>query len=125
MGKGEPPKRVIKALAVKKNREFLRSLFRLAPGTKKPDRLKALNKGDKKQRQLLIHILHHLTKGDIPVHKQFQALLIQSGKMDFMTEHFLSDDSVNRLLSATDAEQKATLAQVNNYHALLHHLVKE
>lgn len=115
-------KSVLSALKLSKNRIFLRQLFRLPYGSKKSERMKTLNLGDKKQRHLLIHILHQIIKGEIPMKKEHSSIVLQSGKVDFFQKHFLETSDVRRLLTSTDQEQKEVLAKVNNYHVLLYRL---
>ena len=107
---------------LKKNRVFLRRLWRLPFGTSKAERVKALNSGDKKQRHLLIHILHQIIKGEIPMKKEHSPVILQSGKLDFLQKHFLDSSDVKRLITSTDQEQKQVLSKVNNYHVLLYRL---
>lgn len=116
------PKSVVNALKLKKNRIFLRRLWRLPFGTSKVDRVKALNSGDKKQRHLLIQVLHQILKGEIPMRKEDSSVILQSGKLAFLQEQFGEAADVKRLLTATDKEQKDILSQVNNFHILLYFL---
>ena len=109
-----------KLVAKKANRIFLRHLYRLPFGSSKADRVKALNKGDVHQRMLLIHLLHKIMLGVIPMRKEDEQVIIQSGKLDYLTHHFHDKDDVLLLLAKKDPEQKSVLAGVNNYHVLLH-----
>lgn len=115
-------KRVKEALKLKKNRDFLRRLFRIPPGTKSSDRLRVLNSVEKKQRVLLIHVIHQIVKGEIPMRKEDSSIILQSGKLQFLQKNFLEPEDVKRLLLSTDKEQKEVLGKVNNYHVLLYRL---
>ena len=116
------PKQVQKQIALKVNRTFLKQLYRLPFGSSKVDRAKALNKGNLKQRMLLIHILHQIMKGEIPLRKEDSSVINQSGKLEYLKQHFQDKEDVQHLLAMNDAEQKKVLAGVNNYHVLLHKL---
>lgn len=116
------PKSLKGLIGLKNNKIFLRRLTRLPVGCSKAERVKVLNKGDKKMRMLLIHILHQVMAGEIPLRKQDHSALMNSGKVDYLNEHFQDLDNVKRLLRAADSEQKEVLSGVNNYHILLSHL---
>jgi len=116
------PERIKKHLVVKENRLFLKSLYRLPAGASKAERLKALNKGDKKSRMLLIHVLHYVMNGEIPLKKADFPILQKSGKIDFLNYNFRDCDNVGRLLKESDKSQKEILGSVTNFHVLLHSL---
>lgn len=113
------PPAVKRQIAKKANRIFLRRLYRLPYGCSKADRVKALHTGSQKQRMLLIHVLHQVALGEIPIRRQDKHVVTQSGKSNYLDSHFQDPDDVKNLLAMTDAEQKSVLAHVNNYHVLL------
>lgn len=116
------PKSVIKAIKRKQNRVFLKRLYNLPYGTTKSEREKALNLGTKRQRHLLIHILHQVVRKEIPMAEKHRSLITQSGKKKFYTANFFDEEDVKLLLKKTDVEQREILAKVNNYHVLLYRL---
>jgi hypothetical protein len=114
------PKSITEMMSVSSNRKFLRRLYRLAPNATKAKRLKVLNSGSKKQRCLLIHIVHQTMIGEIKMRKsQLQDFLKKSQQTTHLSENFVGDDAVRRLLNKTDQEQKDCLAKLTNYHMLL------
>jgi hypothetical protein len=115
-------KKLTKALFKKKNKVYLRRLFNLPQGTSKGNRLKVLRKGTKEQRQLLIHVLHHVLSGQIPMRGKDFPLIAR--KMNFLNSHFQTEDAVRALLSSADSAQKEVLGQVTNFHVLLYSLFK-
>jgi hypothetical protein len=62
-------KPVAKALAARANRNFFRGLYDLPPQATKSERKLALNRATKLQLQLMIHVLHHVMSGAIPIPK--------------------------------------------------------
>jgi hypothetical protein len=115
-------KPVAKALAARANRNFFRGLYDLPPQATKSERKLALNRATKLQLQLMIHVLHHVMSGAIPIPKDLGNGIVKSGKINFLNHHFRSQKSVARLLSLPEDEQRLVLVQVNNYHALFHSL---
>lgn len=116
------PLKVKTQIVKKENRNFLKRLYKLPLGASKADRLKVLNKGNKKNRLLLIHVLHHVMNGEIPLKKTDFPVLQKSGKIEFLNNNFLNCDSVARLLKESDKEQKEILGSVTNFHVLLYSL---
>lgn len=116
------PESLKAGLLIKKNRSFLRRLFRLPAGATKEERGRVLNSGSKEQRSLLIHILHQIVKGIIPMQAKHSQVILQSGKVKFLRQHFLLKENVKSLLGKSDQEQKEVLIQVNNFHVLLNRL---
>lgn len=112
-------------IATKASRTFLRHLFRLPIGSSKGDRVRALNKGDQRQRMLLIHLLHQIVTGEIPLRKEDAPILQQSGKLPFLMRHFHEEGDVQRLLAMNDPEQKKVLANITNYHVLLYKIFNQ
>jgi|SRR5450755_1991028 hypothetical protein len=114
------PANVTNALKVNSNWAFLRRLYRLEENGKKtkPDRVKVMNDGTKGQRMLVIHMLHQVMSGEIPIKAADYELLKKSGKLDYMNTHFQDEDDVRRLLKASDSHQKTVLAGVSNFHLL-------
>ena len=113
------PQSLVKKLKKKSNWLFLRRLYRLGSSASKASRLKALNSGNKAQREFLVEMLHHAVTGQIPIKSSHRAVINKSGKKKFLYEHF---SDVSDLLNSSDNRQKEVLVQVNNYHVLLHHV---
>ena len=108
----------------RENRLFLRRLYRLEPGASKRQREKVLNSGNKQKRMLVIQLLHQIWKGEIPLRKEHESAINQSGKIKFFMDNFQNAEDVKKLLKASNREQKQVLADVNNYHILFAPLMK-
>jgi hypothetical protein len=121
------PANVINALKVNSNWVFLRNLYRLEESGKrsKSHRVKLLNSGTKGQRMLVIHLLHQLMAGEIKIKKADHDLLVKSGKLDYLNEHFQDKADVRRLLKESDAHQRSVLARVNNFHLLFRTMLRK
>ena len=117
-----PTQSFAKEVKRKTNWLFLRRLYRLPEGATKPRRLKVLNTGSKKQREILIQLLHHAVTGEMPIKFSHFKIITKSGKREFLEKHFFHPEDVNTLLSASDKRQKEILAQVTNFHLILHHV---
>lgn len=85
----------------------------------KAERAKVINAASRKQRMLLIHVLHHVMAGGIPLLKVDHDIIVKSGKLDYLEDHFEDAENSEKLLQASDSEQKTVLTGVNNYHVLL------
>jgi hypothetical protein len=118
------PQGITEMMQGSNNRRFLRHLYRLPATATRVSRVKALNTGSKKQRCLLIHVLHQVLTGVIPVppHHKKAFLATSPQKAKHLNKHFITDDAVRRLLNQTDREQRDILADVNNYHILLYNI---
>jgi hypothetical protein len=117
-----PHSTLVEKLQRKSNWLFLRRLYRLPKGAKIGRRLKVINSGNKKQREFLIQMLHHVVTGEIPIHSDHAKVIPDSGKRPFLELHFQHAKDVDALLGASDKRQKEILAQVNNFHVLLHYV---
>lgn len=116
------PKSVVKAIKVKRNRVFLRRLYNLPYGASKTERIRVLNLGTKKQRHLLIHILHQIMLKEITLPIEHEKVILLSGKTEFLGNNFFNPKDVSELLKSSDVHQRDVLAKVNNYHILLYRL---
>ena len=108
-----------------KNKTFLRRLYRVDKQTPKAHQRKLINGSTKKQKQLLMTVLHLVMTAVIPFRKVHLDHLIQSKKLKFLKSNFQDKDGYKRLLSSTDKEQRDTLNKVNCYHQLLDNLFRK
>lgn len=94
----------------------------LPKGASRQQRLKALNKGNKKQRKLLIHLIHYALSSQLPM-RRLDFHLIER-KLRFLNSHFQNEEDMRRLVSSSDKEQKDVLGSIPSFYGFLYTLFR-
>lgn len=108
-----------------KNKTFLRRLYRINGDTPKSFQKKLINGSTKKQRQLLISVLHHVMMGGIPLREVHFPIVIKTKKLNFLKNNFADKDGYRRLLTSSPKEQRAVLNKIPCYHQLLFNVFRK
>jgi hypothetical protein len=108
-----------------KNKTFLRRLYRINNQTAKSYKRKLINSCTKKQKQVLMSVLHFVLTAKIPFRQVHLDQVIKSKNLNFLKRHFQDKNGFKRLLSSTAKEQRDILIKVNCYHQLLYNLFRK
>ena len=107
-----------------RNKTFLRRLYRINSDTPKSHKTKLINGSTKKQRLLLIAVVHHVMAGDIHLREVHFPVIVKTKKLNFLKRNFVDKKGYKRLLSGTSKEQRDVLNQIPCYHQLLFNIFR-